>query len=113
METRLYEDNVSADASGGIYQSKYALDSSNNNDVFVSSYSIFSLPDPDTVGSGFRVTFKSENGPVFIYPSYDSTNVANPPKIEGKHKFLLLTEKDAFAKLLLKMAIGGSPIVIK
>ena len=99
VATKLYEDNTFSDAPGGVYQSKYAVDSSNNNDVFVSSYSIFSLPDPDTISSGFRVTFKSENGPVFIYPSYDSSNVSDPPKIEGRHNYFILTEKDAFARV--------------
>ena len=98
ISTKLYEDGVSADAVGGIYESRYAVKSDNNNDVFVSSYSIFSLPTPESIPGGFSVTFKAENGPVYIYPSYTVAHVSDPPKVEGEYPYFILTEKDAFAR---------------
>ncbi len=102
VNTKLYEDNIKANQvneTNGIYQSKYAIDSTNNNDIFISGYSIFSLPDPKTIKNGFNVTIKSDAGPVFIYPSYGIESVYNAPLIEGEHDQLVLTQTGGFARL--------------
>ena len=80
---RLYEDGVAdKDEANNIYASKYAIEVDDNNDVFVSSYSIFSLPDGE-VPNGFSVTIKSDNGPVYIYAAYDNNSYNDPPQIEA------------------------------
>ena len=57
------------------------------------------MPTPESIPGGFSVTFKSENGYVYIYPSYTVAHVSDPPKVEGEYPYFILTEKDAFARV--------------
>ena len=58
--------------------------------LFQSSYSVYSLPEPGTISNNWNVTVKAINGPVYVYPSYNTTTETQP-KINNKNYAILTT----------------------